>query len=309
MKVLALSMVLFLVGCGGGSSTNNTVSNPAPTTPSTIQGQWTFTGNDSQDFQVVVFANLAQSANDSFFAAANSVAVCRTGQGIPPVQAATAAACSITGVPLQGTLSASSVTINLTNVGSVNGGTETVNANGTFTTTNNAVTTMKGSWNSSDGAVPDSGSWTAQPNTPFTGSYSGTVNFNGSVPINVTLTLTQDSKYGITGLVTLNDPCYMGWNFTGNVIGGGFGGFDPTKSIVAGAVQTSSGEITFGYKSVSGCATAGIGVLSTTAPEDGKVKASESQKLLLNSVLNSLASRAKIAEKQKELLRKLLGKA
>jgi hypothetical protein len=168
---------------------------------------------------------------------------------------------------------------------------------------------MEGSWTSSGGDVPDSGNWTAQPNVAFTGTYNGTVNFDGSMPVNVMLVLTQDSNYGITGAVTLNDPCYVGFNFSGSVVGGGFGGYTSDKSILAGGVQTSPSEITFGYQSRGGCATAGVGILTSSTTQGQVVQASERQKALLSSVLNSLESKAKIAERQKVQLRKLLGKS
>jgi hypothetical protein len=55
--------------------------------------------------------------------------------------------------------------------------------------------------------------------------------------------------------------------------------------------------------------TAGIGVLTTTAAQGQVVHASESQKALLNSALNALEAKVKIAARQKEQLRKLLGKS
>jgi hypothetical protein len=314
MKWLTMSVVLALAGCGGGSAgnggSNPPNSNPPANTSSTVQGQWTFTGTDAQNLQVAVFANLSQSGTSTFFASPSNVAVCVTPQGDNPQQAASTfgSSCGLDTVPLDGTLGANSVNIGLMNVTSVNGGTEAVNATGTFTAANNVVTTMQGTWSSSGGDVPDSGTWTAQPNLPFTGTYNGTVNFNGSMPVNVMLVLTQNTSFGITGSVTVNDPCFVGWNFSGSVVGGGFGGFNSNKSIIAGGVQTSPGEITFGYKSLSGCATAGVGVLTTSSATGQVLHASESQKALLNSVLNTLEAKSKIAEKQKEQLRKLLGK-
>lgn len=79
--------------------------------------------------------------------------------------------------------------------------------------------------------------------------------------------------------------------------------------VPAGGVQTSPNEITFAYQSRSGCATAGVGILTSSTAPDQVVQASERQKALLSSVLNSLESKAKSAEIQKEQLRKLLGKS
>jgi hypothetical protein len=314
MKWLTLFAVLSLAGCGGGSASSNSdpsSSNPPASNSSpTAQGQWTFTGSDSSDsyFQVVVFANLTQSGSTTFFATPANVAVCKTEAGVPPLQAANPdaeASCSLNSASLDATLGASSVNINLTNAPALNGGIEAVTANGTFTASNNLATAMQGSWSETGSPQPDSGNWTAQPNVPFTGTYNGTVNFNGSIPVNVTLTLTQNASYGITGTATLqNDLCYLGFDFSGSVIGGGFGGLNSNNSIVAGAVQTSPGEITFGYKSLNGCVTAGVGVLTTASAQSQQVHASESQKVLLNSVLNALQLKVKLSDKQKELLRK-----
>ena len=318
MKWTMVLVLLCLAGCGGGGgSTASGDNDPPPNSPppssstATVQGQWTFTGNDAQNFQVVVFANLSQSGVSTFFASPSSVAVCMAQRGVSAQQAVTTqgSTCSLDTVPLDGTLGASSVNIGLMNVAAVDGGAEAVTATGTFTAANSIVTAMQGSWTSSGGDVPDSGNWTAQPNVPFAGTYNGTVNFNGSMPVNVMLVLTQNSSYGITGAVTLNDPCYVGFNFSGSVVGGGFGGFNQDKSILAGGVQTSPSEITFAYQSRSGCATAGVGILTSSTAQGQVVQASESQKALLSAVLNSLESKAKIAERQKEQLRMRLGKS
>ena len=69
--------------------------------------------------------------------------------------------------------------------------------------------------------MPDSGNWTAQPNVSFAGTYNGTVNFNGSMPVNVMLVLTRrEFELRHHRAVTLNDPCYVGFNFSGSVVGG-----------------------------------------------------------------------------------------
>jgi hypothetical protein len=49
--------------------------------------------------------------------------------------------------------------------------------------------------------------------------------------------------------------------------------------------------------------------LTSSTAQGQVVQASDRQKALLSSVLNSLESKAKIAERQKEQLRKLLGKS
>jgi hypothetical protein len=150
------------------------------------------------------------------------------------------------------------------------------------------------------------GSWTGQPNSSFSGNYSGTVNYlNNSTPINVTLNLTQDANYKVTGTVTVSgDPCYAGWTFSGSVIGGGFGALNDGGSVVAGAIQTSSSGILFGYKSINGCSTEGTGVLANS-PQSQAVRVTAAQKAMLDKVLDALQARAKdrIAEKQKELVR------
>jgi hypothetical protein len=131
MKCWPFLLVLFSVGCGGGS---------------------------------MVFANLAQSASTTFFASPSSVAVCLAAQGQTPQEAVSTqgSTCGLNSVPLDGTLGTDSVNISLMNVSSVNGGTEAVNANGTFTASD-LVSGMQGTWSASGGDVPDSGNWTGQP--------------------------------------------------------------------------------------------------------------------------------------------------
>jgi hypothetical protein len=318
MKRLLLLTGLLMFGCGGGGTSNTTSStagsptdnNPPSSSATTVQGQWTFTGtSSSQGYQVAVFANLAQSDSTTFFASPSSVAVCVTPSAEPPLQAVSSpgSTCSMNTVPLDGTLAANSVTIGLMNVTSYNGGSESISATGSYSTQSSAVSAMQGSWTASGGDLPDGGNWTAQPNTPFTGTYNGTVNYNGSMPINATVTVTQDSNFGITGSISLNDPCYLGWNFSGNVVGGGFGAFNAAKTIISGAIQTSPGEITFGYKSVGGCVTAGVGVLTTSSAQDKVTQVSEAQRALLFSALDALEAKTKIAEKQRQALRQRFG--
>jgi hypothetical protein len=235
----------------------------------------------------------------------------------PPTQIAEqqSANCNISEASLSGTItppSAVSVTISNIAFGFNDVGTATLT--GTYTSANNAITALQGSWStnspsSSQYSPLTGGSWTAQSNTSFSGTYSGTINYlNNSTPINVTLNLTQDANYKVTGTVTVSgDPCYAGWTFSGSVIGGGFGAVNDGGSVVAGAIQTSASGILFGYKSINGCSTAGVGVLANST-ESQAVRVTQAQKVMLSKVLDALQARAKdrIAEKQRDLVRREL---
>ena len=77
-------------------------------------------------------------------------------------------------------------------------------------------------------------------------------------------------------------------------------GFNQDKSsILAGGVQTSPSEITFAYQSRSGCATAGVGILTSSTAQGQVVQASDSQKALLSAVLNSWNQRRKLRKDRK----------
>jgi hypothetical protein len=119
MKWTTVFALLCLAGCGGGGGSPTSGGNnppasipPPSSSTATVQGQWTFTGNDDQDFQVVVFANLSQSGASTFFASPSSVAVCMAQQGVSAQQAVTTqgSTCGLDTVPLDGTLGANSVT-------------------------------------------------------------------------------------------------------------------------------------------------------------------------------------------------------
>ena len=326
-----LGLTVAAVGCGsaGSNPSNNNGGNPDPSpTPSSqvVQGQWTFTsppgqsvpsGSPASFVQAVVSANITNSGANSFSAPQKSIAVCpiysNDNTGLTPLQIAQEAnaSCDTSEASLNGTITPpNTVSITISNIQFGGTSPETATLTGTYTSSNDAVTGMQGSFSANGQNSPmTEGNWTAQPNTSFTGTYSGTVNYlNGSIPINVTLSLTQDANYKVTGTVTLSgDPCYAGWTFSGSVIGGGFGALSDGGNVAVGAVQTSSDGFVFGYKSINGCTTAGIGVLASSTQAQA-VQVTAAQKAMLNKVLDALQAKVKgrIAEKQRELLRREL---
>ena len=314
-------LTIVTAGCGTrGTSTSNNSSNdggssPTPSTSQGIQGQWTFTST-ADGMQAVVTANITNSGANSFSAPQKSVVVCPiygTGTPLQIASWAESPTCNISEAALNGTITPpNTVSISISNIqfGGSPSETETATLTGTYTSSGNAITAMQGSFSTSSQDSPmTGGNWTAQPNASFTGTYSGTVNYlNGSIPINVTLSLTQNANYSITGTATLtNDPCYAGWTFSGSVIGGGFGALIDGGNVVVGAIQTSSDGFVFGYKSINGCSTAGVGVIGTSTQTQA-VRVTEAQKAMLANVLNALQASAKerIAEKQRELVRREL---
>ena len=319
-----VALIVATVGCGSGGTSSNSSSNnggnpgpspsPTPSSSQGVQGQWTFTST-ADGMEAVVSANITNSGNNTFSAAPGSVAVCPIWYpGSSPTQIAESgnASCDISEASLNGTITApNAVSLTVSNI-KFDGDVETATLTGTYTSSSNsnAITAMQGSLSTSSQASPmTGGNWTGQSNTSFTGTYGGTVNYlNGSVPINVTLNVTQNANYKVTGTVTVSgDPCYAGWTFSGSIIGGGFGALNDGGSLAVGAIQTSSSGILFGYKSINGCSTAGIGVLATSTNAQA-VQVTEAQKAMLSKVLDALQAKAKgkIAEKQRELLRREL---
>lgn len=318
-----LILVISEAGCGSaGSSSNSTGNNdgsgspPASSsTPQAVQGQWTFTST-ANGMEAVISANITNSGNNTFSATSGNVAICPIqSPSEQPAQIAESpgyASCDISEASLNGTItpSTNTVSISISNIKFEYMNVETATLTGTYTSNTSAITAMQGTFSTSSQDSPmTGGNWTGQSNTSFTGTYGGTVNYlNGSVPINVTLDVSQNANYQVTGTIMVSgDPCYAGWTFSGSVIGGGFGAVNDSGSVAVGAIQTSSSGILFGYKSINGCSTAGIGVLATSTQAQA-VQVTEAQKAMLNKVLNALQAKAKgkIAEKQRELLRREL---
>jgi hypothetical protein len=227
MKTYASILGLFLCGvlasCGGTSGSISGNGGGGGNPPSNVQGMWSVnTLSNSGNPPFVIYANLTQTG-DSFFEAANSIVDCTpSGTDLEDdCQGGNGAMLVVTG----GGGSADAINGTVTSTGEVQITLSLAacspSVGCTVTATGNlSGSQMTGTYTSSAG---DTGSFQATLQPSVSGTYTGSMtNLGGGLPMSMTLNLTQNADYSLSGTATLTN-CPVIQSFTiaqGNVIGG-----------------------------------------------------------------------------------------
>ena len=229
LGLLFVAATLLIAGCGGGSVTTPVISTPTPVTPTAanIQGQWQVIAQSTNGGTgTLVEANFTQ--NGSSVQAAKSSVVLIAGQ--PGSYLGLGGECdnSVLGNDsIQGSVMGQTVSLTLTESGSLGTGTST----GTATISSDGTQITSGTYSTpaACGFVADTGTFTGAVIKPFSGTFAGML-ADGPTTDAVTVTISQ-SGYNLSVTGTDNGAPFT---LSGTVVGATF---DVTGTIAGRSVE------------------------------------------------------------------------
>jgi hypothetical protein len=189
-KAALWPLLMFLSACGGGSATNNTVSNPV-----NMAGNWQLTGNSTT-------FGYTYAASGQINQTGSSISGTLSLSGSPCAQSTT----------FSGTLNGTSLSATATESG------QTVSYSGTVSSDGSSAS---GTYSAPPGGClnGDAGTWSGSRVSPLNGQFIGSMAAENSIRASIVAKLRDDGGH-VTGVATVtNSVCFHSLSLIGSVSG------------------------------------------------------------------------------------------